>query len=174
MAKTESYTELFPDLKLNEFRQLCFTAYYGELYNNDKPACAYRRRYNISMEKYHETTYHLLNVGALHSPSSVKAEWHLPVLECLFRHSPKWSDEFRHIHPYCKTSAADVLWNVAQLVVNGDFESAAQLRRPYSGLGTKQFNLFSYISKLAKGDARYLTLLNEQEVEEIAGESLGE
>lgn len=174
MARTEPYTELFPDLKLHEFRQLCFTAYYGELYNNDKPASAYRRRYNISMEKYHQTTYRLLEVGALHSPSYVKAEWHLPVLVCLFRHYPKWSGEFRHIHPYCKTSAAEFLWKVAQLVVKGDFESATQLRRPFSGLGTKQFNLFSYISKLAKGDARYLTLLNEQEVEEMAGESLGE
>ena len=172
MKKQDPYLELFPDLTKNQFRLLAYMAYYGELHPNDKAAAAYRGRFNLSLKKYNEEIDTLRNLGYIESQCYVKQNVHLKALVCLHRHYAQLALTLSKVYPYSKTSASEYLYKIAQLIVKDDLHAVAVLRRPYSGLGYKQFNLFPYIKELLMNDGRYISLLNENEVSGMVHETL--
>lgn len=172
LKKQEPYLEQFPNLNINQFRLLAFMAYYGELHPNDQPAAAYRRHFNLSLTKYKEEIGKLSRMGYVDNQCLVRQNVHLKALVCLHRHYPQLASTFSEVYPYSKTSASEYLYKVARLIVKDDLESVATLRRPYCGLGYKQFNLFPYIRDLIMNDGRYMSLLNEHEVKGMVYETL--
>ena len=172
MKKQEPYLEHFPDLTKNQFRLLAFMAYYGELRPNDRAAAAYRARFKLTLKKYDEEVDILKSLGYVESRCFVERNVHLKALICLHRHYAQMASIFSKVYPYSKTSASEYLYSIAQLIVKDDFQAVAGLRRPYSGLGYKQFNLFPYIKELLINDGRYIGLLNEEEVSGMVHETL--
>ena len=172
MKKQEPYLEHFPDLTKNQFRLLAFMAYYGELRPSDRAAAAYRARFKLTLKKYDEEVDTLKSLGYVESRCFVERNVHLKVLICLHRHYAQMASIFSKVYPYSKTSASEYLYSIAQLIVKDDFQAVAGLRRPYSGLGYKQFNLFPYIKELLINDGRYIGLLNEEEVSGMVHETL--
>ena len=147
-------------------------AYYGELRPNDRAAAAYRARFKLTLKKYDEEVDILKSLGYVESRCFVERNVHLKALICLHRHYAQMASIFSKVYPYSKTSASEYLYSIAQLIVKDDFQAVAGLRRPYSGLGYKQFNLFPYIKELLINDGRYIGLLNEEEVSGMVHETL--
>ena len=147
-------------------------AYYGELRPNDRAAAAYRARFKLTLKKYDEEVDILKSLGYVESRCFVERNVHLKALICLHRHYAQMASIFSKVYPYSKTSASEYLYSIAQLIVKDDFQAVAGLRRPYSGLGYKQFNLFPYIKELLINDGRYIGLLNEEEVSVMVHETL--
>lgn len=147
-------------------------AYYGELRPSDRAAAAYRARFKLTLKKYDEEVDTLKSLGYVESRCFVERNVHLKVLICLHRHYAQMASIFSKVYPYSKTSASEYLYSIAQLIVKDDFQAVAGLRRPYSGLGYKQFNLFPYIKELLINDGRYIGLLNEEEVSGMVHETL--
>lgn len=172
MKKQEPYLELFPDLTKNQFRLLTYAAYYGELRKNDKAAANYRARFKLTQTKYDNEFDTLRNLGYIEGQCYVKRNVHLKALICLHRHYAQMASTFSKVYPYSKTSASEYLFTIAQLIVKDDFQAVAKLRRPYSGLGYKQFDLFPYIKDQLMNDGRYINLLNEHEVSDMVHETL--
>lgn len=172
MKKQEAYLELFPDLNMNQFRLLAYMAYYGELHPNDKAAIAYRGRFKLTLSKFNDELDKLSELGYTDSRCYVKQNYHLNVLICLHRHYAQMASAFSKVYPYSKTSASEYLYKIAKLIVKDDFLAIAKLRRPYSGLGYKQFDLFPYIKNLLMSDGRYVALLNEHEISNMVHETL--
>lgn len=171
--KDELYLELYPELTLDEFRQLCCMAYVGELNFYGKVAANYCKKFKISTQQFKATAQKLASSGVLEQTSFVHPKHHLKILMCLSKHYPSWVGAFNAIS-FTKPATAEYLWNLAQKLVKDDFESAAKLTRPYVGIGDKQFNLFRYIQEQVISDARYMRLLNADELQQMVDETLHE
>lgn len=169
MKKEEAYKELFPELTTQEFHQLCFMAYYGYLNHNDKTADAYCEKFNISTQKFYKNSIKLVNLCLLQSQACVHPKHHLKILYCLIKNYPSWVKDFKEFN---HVGLGEYLWNLAQFLVKDEFAKAAQLTRPFAGIGQKQFNLFSYIREQVVGDSRYISLLNEFELQEMVDATL--
>ena len=171
--KEEPYLELYPELSLEEFCQLCCTAYIGEMNSYGKAAANYCKKFRINTQQFKATAQKLVFSGALEQTSFVHSKHHLKVLMCLAKHYLSWVRDFNAIC-FTKSATAEYLWNLAQKLVKDDFEGAAKLTRPYVGIGDKQFNLFRYIQEQAISDARYMCLLNADELKQMVDETLHE
>jgi hypothetical protein len=174
MKKTdEPYLELYPELTLEEFRQLCYIAYIGEVNNYNRATEYYCKKFKISSQEFRATAQKLTSVGVLELTSFVHPRHHLKLLMCLSKHYPSWVKAFNTLS-FTNTSTAEYLWNLTQKLIKDDFEGAAKLTRPYIGIGDKQFNLFRYIQEQAISDARYMRLLNGDELQQMVDETLHE
>ena len=142
--KKEPYLDLYPELTLEEFRQLCYIAYFGEVNNYNRATEYYCKKFKISIQEFRATAQKLTSFGVLELTSFVHPRHHLKILMCLSKHYPSWVKAFNTLS-FTNTSTAEYLWNLAQKLVKDDFEGAAKLTRPYIGIGDKHFNLFRYI-----------------------------
>ena len=173
MKTKEPYLDLCPDLTTLEFRQLCFLAYVGDRGVHNVKEATYRKQFKISTQAYQAATKKLTTHKWIDSSSSIPPQHQLNILLCLFKHYQPWVQSFRKIF-YTQTSSAEYLCNLAQKLAKDDFKGAAKLTRPYIGIGHKQFNLFRYIRQQILGDARYMTLLNDDETLAMVDETLNE
>ncbi len=160
---------MYSELTLDEFRQLCYMAYR----NYSKAAEFYCKKFKISTQEFRTTAQKLTSASVLELTSFVHPRHHLKILMCLSKHYPSWVKAFNTLS-FTNTSTAEYLWNLAQKLVKDDFEGAAKLTRPYIGIGDKHFNLFRYIQEQAVSDARYMRLLNGNELQQMVDETLHE
>ena len=173
MKTKEPYLELCPDLTLQEFRQLCFMAFIGDIHSPNTMELSYRKLFRISSQTYQAVLKKLKKNGWIEPSGAISTQHHLNILLCLRKHYQTWAVSFQRIS-FTKDTAADYLWNLTQKLVKNDFQGAAKLVRPYIGLGKKHFNLFRYIRQQVIGDARYMTLLNSDESLAMVDETLNE
>lgn len=171
--KKEPYLDLYPELTLEEFRQLCYIAYFGEVNNYNRTTEYYCKKFKISIQEFRATAQKLTSFGVLELTSFVHPRHHLKILMCLSKHYPSWAKAFNTLS-FRNTNTAEYLWNLVQKLVKDDFEGAAKLTRPYIGIGDKQFNLFRYIQERAVSNARYMRLLNGDELQQMVDETLHE
>ena len=172
MKKTdEPYLELYPELTLEEFRQLCFVTYYGDGAAFGKSAEFYCNKFNTSSQSFKTTIQKLISMGVLEVTCMIHPKHHLKILSCLLTCYPGWVKDFKLAG---HTSSGEYLWSLAQKLVKDDFAGATKLTRPYTNIGPKQFNLFRYIQEQAVSDGRYMRLLNEFELREMVDDTLQE
>ncbi|MBO7481064.1 MAG: DEAD/DEAH box helicase [Bacteroidales bacterium] len=170
--KNEPYLNFYPTLTLDEFRQLCFMTYCGEINDRGKSATAYRKRFKVSQKQYEECAVKLMYEGYLQTNSFVKPSKQFGVLEMLVRSYRELLDAFVMLH-FERTKYAEYLLKVVQHVVKDDFVAASKVARPYIGINVP-FNLFRYIQEQVLVDARYINLLNGSELVDMLDECLAE
>lgn len=155
----------FEKLQQKELRLLCFLAYFG-----DAKGISSSYRYK---EVDIDTALLLQKKGYLQSTEKVLPEYHLDLLDVLAIEHKEWLSIFKSYAkvPY-NNHTIDYLWKLAELLRKDEFDKAAQLTKPYESLGTRHFNLYSYIWRRAMCDSRYLKLLDDEQVFVFVTETL--
>lgn len=164
--------EKFPDLKPEEVRQLCYIAYYGEDFGSAIPQ--YLKAFHKSRRAYDETVYKLLQTGYLLNHNTVTPDRHLDILDFLAVDQKEWLNTFKEFRHYSPTHRCEYLWRFAELLRKDDFVGASKLTKPYEGLSKKHINLYAYIRNRVVKDARYATLLDDDQIYLMTAESLEE
>lgn len=170
MTNKEIQADLFPDLTNDEVRQLCYIAYFGEDYGSAIPQ--YIQHYHKSRKSYDATVLKLTRLGYLQNHNSTMPERHLDIIDFLATIRQEWLDDFKRIRQYSPRHTYEYLWKLASMLRNDDFEGAANLTKPYEGLGRQLFNVYSYISKRMVRDSRYATLLDDEQLYMMIAETL--
>lgn len=158
-------------LKDNELKQLCFFAYHGEdakLVSGSE----YRKAIKVSKKSYEDAIDRFNELGFILGKSYVKQQWHILILKELYRNHAEWIKEFKPIYPLTRNSVAEYLCNIVKMIVAGDYVGAAKIRRPYEGIGYKQFNLLKYLGSVDEEDLRFIRLMNDHEVNDMVKELL--
>lgn len=161
---------LFPDLSTDEVRQLCYIAYFGEDYGSAIPQ--YLKQFHKSRKNYDETTLKLQNLGYLLTHNTAMPERHLDILDYLATEHQDWVKTFKAIRHYTPTHTCEYLWRIAKLLRNDNFEEAANIPKPYQGLGHKLFNVYAYIRVRAISDPRYVKLLSNEQIFQMTADTL--
>lgn len=155
------------------FRLLCFLAYHGEVDRNST-LTEYLKAFGLTKEEYEQDREKLEHKGLIQRGTYVAPQWHLMVLNELYRHHVVLVGQFRVIDPYSRKGTAEYLCRLSQLVIKDEFGEARKLRRPFEGLGPKTIDIFRYIQSLMTADARYMSLLNDEEYIRITSQMLNE
>ncbi len=162
MAKYTDKSKRFSDLKTDELRQLCYIGYFGEDFGSAIPT--YVKHYCMSRAAYDEITHKLLQLGYLITHNTVSSELHLDLIDFMAVEHPDWVDTFKQIRRYSPTHICEYLWKLAALLRRGDFDGAQRLNKPYERFGKRPFNIYPYITGRAERDARYVRLLDDEQV----------
>lgn len=162
----------FPDLMTDEVRQLCYITYFGEDYGSAIPQ--YIRYYHKSRKNYDDTTLHLIQLGYLKTHNTTAPEHHLDVLDFLAIEHKEWLQAFKEFRQYSPTHYNEYLWKLSEMIRQDDFEGAAKLPKPYSGLGYNILNIYPYIRNRAICDVRYAQFLDGEQAASMVTEPLEE
>lgn len=171
MVSTNDIENKLALLNDDELKQLCFFAYHGEdakLVSGSE----YRKAIKISKESYEDAVDKFNELGFVQGKSYVKRHWHIPILKELYRNHAEWIEEFKPICLFSRNRVAEYLCNIVKLIVAGDYVGAAKIRRPYEGIGYKQFNLLKYLGTVSEEDLRFIKMMNDHEVNDMVKELL--
>ena len=150
---------------------LCFLAYHGEDTKIESGA-EYRKYVKVSKSAYDAAIDELNRLGFIQGKSYIKRCWHIQILRELYVNHPQWIDTFKQIHSFSRNNVAEYLCNVVKLITAGNYTKAAKLKRPYMGLGYKQFNLLKYMNFSSIEDIRFIKMMNDYEVRDMVHELL--
>lgn len=167
---TDTGNQTFPGLTPDEMRQLCYAAYYG----GGGSATAYMKAFGTDREAYADGLGRLQAAGYVRGGGGVCPERYLDVLDYLALQGREWLEAFRQMRPACPTQTATYLWQVARLTRTDAFGEAARLAKPYEGLGRRLFNLYPYVRLRVMRDVRYAALLDGEQVQRMAEETMEE
>lgn len=161
----------FDVLNDDELRLLCFLAYHGEDMKIASGA-EYRKHIKLGKKDYDDAINRLNELGYLQGQTYVKPEWHIRILKELWCNHAEWTETFKEICSFTRSTTAEYLCNVVKYIIAGDYAGAAKMRRPYEGIGYKQFNLLKYLQAVTEEDLRFIKMMNEYEVREMTHDIL--
>ena len=161
---------LFPDLSIDDVRQCCYIAYFGEDYGLAIPQ--YLKYFHKSRKTYDDTTLKLQNLGYLLTSNMVAPERHLDILDYLATEHQDWVEAFKTVRQYTPTHRCEYLWRLAKLLRDENFDEAASLPKPYDGIGGGKLNVYAYIRFRAALDSRYIRLLDNEQIFKMIAETL--
>lgn len=167
----ENVNTNFTELNDAELKLLCFLAYHGEDFSISSGA-EYRKHVRVSKKTYDEAIAKLNECGFIQGKSYVKPIWHIRVLKELYSNHSEWIEKFKNIGSFSRNSVAEYLCNIVKLILSGDYAGASNVRRPYIGLGYKQFNLLNYLQSATEEDLRFMKMLNDYEMRDMVSEVL--
>ena len=174
MTKQESNTHnhLFEKLDKKTLKLLCYLAYHGDETGPSRMETEYRKNTHMSKGDYDKSIDNLYKEGYIQGRTFVHQRWHFSVLKELYTNHKDWLPVFRNIRTYTRSSTAEYLCKVVEYILAGDYMSATSLRRPYIGIGNKQFNLMKYLLSSCEEDIRFMQMLNDNEKQEMTDELL--
>lgn len=153
------------DLDQKSLKMLCYFAYYGED-GKGNATDEFKRWYKLSDKSFENCREKLQQNGFIKSGTLVTARWHIKVLCCLYGQHSEWIAVFRGIYSYCRSSLAEYLCYLVELVLEDNYEEALKLSRPHASLSGKNFNLLEYLQLDTEEDRKFLKLIKTDEIHE--------
>ena len=163
---------ILESLDKKTLKLFCFLAYHGDDIDPNRLGGEYRKKTHMSKSEYDDNIDKLIKGGLLQGKTFVHQRWHISVLKELYTHHKEWISTFRDIRTYTRSSTAEYLCKVVEYILAGDYLSASSLRRPFIGVGRKQFNLMKYLLSSSEEDIRFIRMLNDDEKHEMINEIL--